>query len=68
MRMLGEHESAAPITSSELVSAQRTCATSHDWEVPTARATLTLRPFMDIHGEPYRVYQDVVTDASAAAA
>ncbi len=66
MRMLDAEPDAA-VSSRELESARRTAATAHDWHVLTPRATLTFRPFMDIHEEPYRVYQDVAAPLREAA-
>jgi len=47
----------------ELLSARRPYATARDWQVQTPHRTLSLRPFMDIRDEGYRVYQDIADDA-----
>jgi hypothetical protein len=60
MRMLdAEAGTEGTVTVRELLSARRLCAAAHDWRVRTARASLNFRPFVDIHDERYRAYQDV---------
>lgn len=61
MRMLdaqAEPEEPA-LTARQLLSARRPFATARDWQVQTPLTTLILRPFIDIHDERYRLYQDI---------
>jgi DUF1680 family protein len=60
MRIVASHgESEVAATAQELLSAQRPHASARDWQVRTPSTTLLFRPFMDIHEEEYRVYQDL---------
>jgi DUF1680 family protein len=66
MRMLdAEAEPETALVARELLSARRPFATARDWQVQTPRRTLRFRPFMDIHDETYRVYQDINVRISA---
>ncbi len=47
------------LTTRELLAARRPSSTARDWQVQTPRGTLIFRPFMDIHDEGYRMYQDI---------
>jgi hypothetical protein len=61
MRLLdGADDTDATLTRSDLLSARRPFASSRDWQVQTPGSTLIFRPFMDIHAERYRVYQEIV--------
>ncbi len=60
MRILeAEVEPEVRVNARQLLSARRPFATARDWHVQTPRATLIFRPFMDIHEEAYRLYQDI---------
>jgi DUF1680 family protein len=60
MRMLdGQDDPDTPLSRGTLLSARQPFATAHEWRVQAPGATLIFRPFMDIHDERYRVYQDV---------
>jgi DUF1680 family protein len=60
MRMLdGQDDPDTPLSRGNLLSARQPFATAHEWRVQAPGATLIFRPFMDIHDERYRVYQDV---------
>jgi DUF1680 family protein len=68
MRVLDADAEADPETEAapaarELLSARRLYPTAREWQVQTPRRTLRFRPFMDIHDQGYRVYQDIVEDA-----
>ncbi len=55
----GTVDADAMLTRDDLLSARRAFPGAHEWQVRTPGATLTFRPFMDIHDEHYRVYQDI---------
>jgi DUF1680 family protein len=66
MRMLdadAEAEPEAAPAARELLSARRPHPTAREWQVQTPRRTLSLRPFMDIETQGYRVYQDIADEA-----
>jgi DUF1680 family protein len=63
MRLLdGKDDADAMLTRSDLLSARRPFASSHDWRVQTPGSTQIFRPFMDIHAERYRVYQAIAPE------
>jgi DUF1680 family protein len=61
MRILDESESAtSPVTRAVLKSAQRGASGRHEWWASTAMRSLKLKPFLDIEGENYSMYQEVL--------
>jgi DUF1680 family protein len=50
----------APLTQRELLSAKRKSSGMTDWQLAAHGSTVTLRSFMDIGKESYRLYQDVL--------
>jgi DUF1680 family protein len=44
----------------DLLAARQLSAAAHEWKVTTPDAVLAFLPFMDIHDEPYRMYQHIV--------
>ena len=61
MRMLDDTGgSDAVLRAGDLHTAHRPFATAHEWQVQTPDRSLIFRPFMDIHDQRYRVYQDTL--------
>ena len=60
MRLLDEDNSAAStVTRTRLLAAQRDPSGRHEWQAQTEGGVHTLKPFLDIGGESYSVYQEV---------
>jgi hypothetical protein len=49
-----------PVARASLLTAQRDPGGKHEWRAATERGSIVLRPFLDISGESYSAYQDVV--------
>ena len=61
MRILDENGSAAPtVTRTSLLAAQRDRNARHEWQALTDAGLLKLKPFLDIEGESYSAYQQVL--------
>jgi len=61
MRVLDEDDSAgAAVARASLLSAQRDPGGRHEWRAATDAGSLILKPFLDISGESYSAYQDVL--------
>jgi DUF1680 family protein len=60
MRILDQDGSAsAGVTRASLLAAQHDPQGKHEWRAPSTRGLLTLKPFLDIGAESYRLYQEV---------
>ncbi|HME39243.1 MAG TPA: beta-L-arabinofuranosidase domain-containing protein [Steroidobacteraceae bacterium] len=61
MRVLDEQGSAtSPVARTNLLAAQRDRSGRHEWHAQTDAGLLRLKPFLDIEGESYSVYQEVL--------
>jgi hypothetical protein len=61
MRVLdGTQPEEAALTERDLLSAKRKSSGMTDWQLAAQGSTVTLRSFMDIGKERYRLYQDVL--------
>jgi DUF1680 family protein len=61
MRILDEDGSAAStVTRTSLLAAQRDRNARHEWQARTDAGFLKLKPFLDIEGESYSAYQQVL--------
>jgi hypothetical protein len=61
MRVLdGSPGAAPPLTRRTLLSAEQESSGATHWRVDAEGGSITLRPFMDIGPENYRLYQDVL--------
>jgi uncharacterized protein len=49
-----------PVTQAQLLSAQQTGPHMHEWTAGSGETALLLKPFLDIHDEPYTAYLKVV--------
>jgi DUF1680 family protein len=59
MRLLDDSAGAA-VARASLLSAQRNPRGKHEWRAATDAGSLILKPFLDISGESYSAYQDVL--------
>jgi DUF1680 family protein len=62
MRILDEdpHSEASAVARASLLAAQRDPGGAHAWRAATETGSLVLKPFMNISGESYSAYQDVL--------
>jgi DUF1680 family protein len=61
MRILDENPGvASAVARTSLLAAQRDPGGKHEWRVASEAGPLTLKPFLDITGESYSAYQDVL--------
>jgi uncharacterized protein len=60
MRILDPGTVAAPMQRRSLLSAQRDPSAAHQWQAATDSGTVKLKPFLDIDGEHYSAYQQVL--------
>ena len=60
MRTVEAGAKASPIRRDGLLSAQRDRHGRHEWQVAATAGAVTLKLFLDIHGEPYSAYQMVL--------
>jgi DUF1680 family protein len=61
MRLLDEDNAAAStVTRARLLAAQRDPNGRHEWQARTEGGFHTLKPFLDINGESYSAYQEVL--------
>jgi uncharacterized protein len=61
MRVLNAGTAASPIPRSRLLAAQRDGNGKHQWLATSAAGPVTLKPFLDIGGQPYTAYQTVLS-------
>lgn len=56
LALFAVNEIPANITGKQLLAATKVAQSSHDWSTKTENGVLTLRPFMEIMSENYRLY------------
>lgn len=59
MRVLDADPAPPPVTRQNLLAAVRSPDGAHVWQSPTEGGLITLKPFMDLGTENYRVYQRI---------
>jgi DUF1680 family protein len=60
MRTLEADATASPIRRDALLNAQRERSGRHEWQVTTDAGAVKLKPFLDIEGELYSAYSEVL--------
>ena len=58
-RLDGAADPDGMLNRDDLLGARQLSVGAREWRVQTPDAVLTFLPFMDIHDEPYRVYQEI---------
>jgi hypothetical protein len=58
---LRDNQSGALSSRHALLSAQRTPGATSPWRTGTGATEITMRPFLDIGGESYSTYQQVMS-------